>query len=263
MKKQRIFRWRHSWSFLFFILLMFCMGWSRKEAMPSSSFTPTPRKGFALLELFTSQGCSSCPPADALLAEYADQHSLQIIPLSFHVDYWDRLGWKDPFSSHANSERQEWYSGFLPRGQLYTPQLVVNGARETVGNNRAAVASLVQAALQEAGNDSLTIIPETFRSAVFRVQYHLYTALSQQEGVLQAALIKKTATTRISRGENEGRTVTNRNVVVQFSSVPLQSQGIIALPVPENFSPEQYAVVVFLQKKDGHITTASLRECRP
>lgn len=190
-------------------------------------------------------------------AKYADHSAF------FHVDYWDRLGWKDPFSTHANSERQEWYSGLLPRGQLYTPQLVVNGTTETVGNNRTSVALLVKAALQEATDDSLHIVPEQLRSGILNVRYHLYSSLTKNQGFLQTALVKKTSTTRILRGENAGQNLTNRNIVMQFSSGPVQSDGAIVLSLPAGFVPAEYFVVVYLQKKDGTITAVARRECSP
>src|SRR6516225_8160911 len=90
-----------------------------------------------VVELFTSEGCSSCPPADALLAELASRPD--VLALSFHVDYWDRLGWKDPFSSHEATQRQDRYASLLDLATVYTPQIVVDGTWQAVGSDRADV----------------------------------------------------------------------------------------------------------------------------
>ncbi len=117
---------------------------SQKRTPDQKPVSLSDAQGIVVLELFTSQGCSSCPPADALLAEYAAAHNIHIVPLSFHVDYWNRLGWTDPFSNKVYSERQQWYSEHLPKGSIYTPQLIVNGRGEAVGNNRKMIGNLVQ-----------------------------------------------------------------------------------------------------------------------
>ena len=97
-----------------------------------------------VVELFTSEGCSSCPPADALLAELATRP--EVLALSFHVDYWDRLGWKDPFSSAAATARQRHYAEILGLGNVYTPQIVVDGRWQAVGSDRGEVEHALDAA---------------------------------------------------------------------------------------------------------------------
>src|SRR4029079_15327970 len=112
-----------------------------------------------VLELFTSQGCSSCPPADKLLAQLA--HDPQFIVLSLPVDYWDRLGWKDTFAKHAFTQRQRAYASVRGDGQVYTPQVVVNGSEHANGANRRAIDAsaettshlTVAVSAQRSGND--------------------------------------------------------------------------------------------------------------
>src|SRR5204863_9059983 len=100
-----------------------------------------------VVELFTSEGCSSCPPADALLAELARRSD--VLALSFHVDYWDRLGWKDPFSSRAATDRQNRYATLLALPTVYTPQIVVDGKWEAVGSDRADVERALELARRD------------------------------------------------------------------------------------------------------------------
>src|ERR1043166_5733066 len=110
-------------------------------------------EGPLVIELFTSQGCSSCPPADRLLSKLAAAGSLgdrALAPLSFHVDYWNELGWADPFSLPAWTERQHQYSRAIGDARVYTPELVIGGANGVVGSNQDAVASAVQQAAHPA-----------------------------------------------------------------------------------------------------------------
>ena len=102
----------------------------------------------AVVELFTSQGCSSCPPADQLLAELAQRSD--IIALGFHIDYWDGLGWKDPLSTSEGTARQQTYARLLGSGQVYTPQLIVEGTREMVGSRREEVLAALRGARPQA-----------------------------------------------------------------------------------------------------------------
>ena len=118
---------------------------SSNRIRSTSTYAPV-----AVLELFTSQGCSSCPSADKLLTETlaeATKTNRNIIGLSFHVDYWDRLGWKDPFSNHAFTKRQYPYGERFGLNGVYTPQEVVNGQQEFVGSNRVKQSSALIAAL--------------------------------------------------------------------------------------------------------------------
>src|SRR6185295_5652903 len=105
-------------------------------------------RSFAVLELFTSEGCSSCPPADRLLPQLASTDT-KILPLSFHVDYWDRYGWKDPFSNAAFTERQNEYAKQFKLESIYTPQLVINGEYELVGSNKASAEKDITELLKE------------------------------------------------------------------------------------------------------------------
>ena len=180
-----------------------------------------------LIELFTSQGCSSCPPADDLVAELGERSD--IIALSMHVNYWDYIGWKDPFASEATTERQRSYGRHLSRGMVYTPQTVIDGAAHTVGSNRASLERAIRKA----------------RGAK-RLRLDIGLALTDDKGLLvsvpgahfsgQAAVwLARYDTERItpvSRGENAGRTLRNTNVVRDLQRIGTWTGKPLELRLP-------------------------------
>ena len=213
-------------------------------------------QGVVVLELFTSQGCSSCPPADALLAEYAAAHNEHIIPLSFHVDYWNRLGWADPFSDKIYSERQQWYSTHLPKGSVYTPQLIVNGRGEAVGNNRKTVGSLVQNELSVQNKETISVADITIdRNAL---SFHYRSTNSNKQQVVNIALIQKQATTSVKAGENKGVTITNHNIVRSFATLPINHEGSGSINLPARFKSSEYALVLYVQNKNDLSISAAI-----
>src|SRR5476651_2318953 len=112
--------------------------------------------GFVLIELFTSEGCSSCPPADELVARVQkEDKDKPVYILAYHVDYWNNLGWKDQFSSPAYSQRQRQYAAWL-KAEVYTPQIVVNGKKEFVGSEEGTLRNAIQSGLQKQDNSGLT-----------------------------------------------------------------------------------------------------------
>jgi hypothetical protein len=217
---------------------------------------PGDTQNVVIMELFTSQGCSSCPPADALLAEYATANNEHIIPLSFHVDYWNRLGWADPFSNSAYSARQQWYSQHLPKGSVYTPQLIVNGRSEAVGNNRNAVKGLVQK--ESAGKQSENISITDIKIGSNALFFHYKTMNANNDRLLNIALVQKQATTNIHAGENQGVTITNHNIVRSFSTQPLTNDGAGQINLPASFKASDYALVLYAQNKNDLSITAAV-----
>ncbi|MES2112408.1 MAG: DUF1223 domain-containing protein [Bacteroidota bacterium] len=111
--------------------------------------TGTPGKGFAVIELFTSEGCSSCPSADALVARVEKEATDKpVYILAYHVDYWNRLGWKDAFTSPEYSARQSQYADWLNLSSVYTPQIVVNGRKEFVGSEEGTLRNAIKSDLE-------------------------------------------------------------------------------------------------------------------
>jgi hypothetical protein len=170
--------------------------------------TSAPVQGPVVLELFTSQGCSSCPPADRWLASLAPGDEIAgrpVIPLAFHVDYWNDLGWEDPYSSEAWTNRQVGYARRLePRRGAYTPELVVGGVAHTVGSDRRAIERLVAAAPPTSALDA-PVARDGRRVVV--------TATVPPKTRVLVAAVQDDVTTEIPRGENAGETLREDHVV--------------------------------------------------
>jgi hypothetical protein len=161
-----------------------------------------------VVELFTSQGCSSCPPADLLLAELAKRPG--ILALAFHVDYWDRLGWKDPFSSPMATARQRAYARTLGLRTVYTPQMVVDGGDEFVGSDRRAAARALDRAMAAARAPGVDVELRRDGDAVV-VRVGPVATLSRI--AVQLVSFAPAHVTRVTAGENGGRMLANANVV--------------------------------------------------
>lgn len=164
-----------------------------------------------LVELFTSQGCSSCPPADRLLSRLAGEDD--VIPLAYHVDYWNYIGWQDPFSKSAWSERQRSYARSLGHGRVYTPQLVVDGASDCVGSDADAVERQIAEARRRGSRARLTL-DLSAGAGSSRIQADLKATVSPGSPLeLKAAIFENGLETAVSRGENARRTLHNDFVV--------------------------------------------------
>ena len=207
-------------------------------------------KGFAVVELFTSQGCSSCPPADQLLAAVADlgaRNGLQVICLSFHVDYWNRLGWNDPYSNPRYSDRQRSYATALGTRRIYTPQMVVNGTTEFVGSQRADANVAISQALRQKPTAQITLRIEPNRTNETVVVHYKVTGNTEGH-VLNMALTHTPPPNEVPKGENAGRTLSHVNVVRSFKTVTLsQPIGTIILDVPDECDPVSAGICAYVQ----------------
>ena len=199
-----------------------------------------------VVELFTSQGCSSCPPANAYLNELARDRS-DVLALAFHVTYWDRLGWKDPFSMQAATERQDRYGHKFGDGS-YTPEIVIDGASSHVGSRRDEVGPAIDAAKRR-GRTATNV-------SVTRESGKLTIEVGEGSGSGKVLLVgfDHAHETAIRRGENGGRTLRESNVVRSVREVA-DWQGK-ALHVGETF-PEGEDAAVIVQAPDGRIVGAA------
>ena len=203
---------------------------------------PTP----VVVELFTSQGCSSCPPADALIHDIANDPALhgRIIPLAFHVDYWDRLGWRDPFSSTEWSQRQAIYARTMRLNSAYTPQAVVGGTREFVGSNHSAL----DVALEHASNDKPRgDVALTVRRDGNSLIATIHATVPAKDD-LMLAVTEDGVTTKIPHGENAGRTVTNDAIVRRLIRV---ASGQTTVTIPIDPAWRNLSAAAFVQDRDS------------
>ena len=162
----------------------------------------------AVLELFTSQGCSSCPPADKLIAEYARDPS--VIAMSLAVDYWDYLGWKDTLALTGHSNRQRAYARARGDRQVYTPQMVVDGAVHALGSDKAAI----ERAIRQTRDQSSLLLPVKIEQAGDHLMVTVPAAKDEKgQGEIWLCPITKSIPVAVGRGENSGHTITYTNVV--------------------------------------------------
>jgi len=199
-----------------------------------------------VVELFTSQGCNSCPPANAFLNEMSKQRR-DVLALAFHVTYWDRLGWKDPFSMEAATRRQDVYGRRFGDGS-YTPEMVVDGAASMVGSARGEVNS----AIENAKRNSRTAAPVSVTKNGEQVSIEV--GAGSGSGNILLIGFDHEHTTAVGRGESSGPTLVEANVVRSIRSVG-QWSGT-AMRISERF-PEGQDVAVVLEAPDGRIIGAS------
>jgi hypothetical protein len=218
-----------------------------QTASPSAS-------GFAVLELFTSEGCSSCPAADRTLAALAEAYADRaVFPLSFHVDYWDRLGWRDPFSSATFSDRQRRYARTLSSHRVYTPQLVVNGQLDVVGSRAGTIRRWVDRALQ--GHAEASIAFEVKREGR-RLRTHHRASGGPASARVVLLLTQDHASQHVPRGENAGRALTHVHVVRELRTAGRAAQ--VRWTLPDDVEPSSVELIALLQDPDsGHIHAAA------
>jgi hypothetical protein len=220
------------------VLALICLGVELGSArnLPAQSNSP---RGPAVVELYTSQGCSSCPPADALLGELSQMPN--VLALAFHVDYWDSIGWRDHFALPTAVRRQQQYVETLGLSSAFTPQVVVDGRSSFVGSDKRRILAAIAEPLNtipisvEVAREVLTVsVPE--RQDRERYDVNLIAYLPQ-------------ADTDVERGENSGRTLREFNIVRQFRSLGVWNgrESVFRAPV-DSFPADATRVAVLLQR---------------
>ncbi|WP_127126995.1 DUF1223 domain-containing protein [Pseudoflavitalea rhizosphaerae] len=239
------------------VALSFVLGIaSCTQAQNSTPSDTAPGKAFVVIELFTSEGCSSCPPADKLIEQLQEENpNAALYILAYHVDYWDHQGWKDRFSSRAYSNRQQQYVNWLNLSSLYTPQIVVNGQSENVGSDEGATVNAINNALSRLpqGNLSLTISKQ---NDVLEIGYQ-FDGDPKGNSIL-LALVQKKAESNVTAGENTGRHLPHVQIVRAIQEEDARSQHNLQIKTPAGYKPGEYELIAFVQnKKTGKIITAN------
>ena len=232
------------------------------EAATNRTSTATNTKGFAVVELFTSEGCSSCPPADKLVEKIQkDNPNKQVYILAFHVDYWDHQGWKDKFSAQEFTARQRLYANWLNLQTIYTPQIVVNGATEYVGSDENSVMQAITDGLDQAATTALTLQAKIEGNKI-QVEHQVTGHEKNTELVL--ALVQKSAQSNVRAGENAGRSLSHVQIVRQLQRIDINSKKTIVINPPTGFTKEGWELIGMIQRTtDGHITAATRFDFEP
>ena len=229
---------------------------------------PGPRTP-VLVELFTSEGCSSCPPADALLARLQQTQpvpSADIIVLEEHVDYWEDLGWHDRFSSHQFTDRQAAYAQRLHLDDDYTPQMIVDGTDQFVGNDSAqALRAITRAA--HTPKPALTLSPLTLDAGRLSDSVSSDSATGLPQADLYAALIETAASTQVLHGENGGRTLHHVSVVRAMQKIgtsdELAHPLFFSFGIPKDATLSNLRVVVFAQRSGQGAVVSAVSSAAP
>jgi len=238
-----------------FITLIFLIG------MTSSAQNTTDKKeqkGFALLELFTSEGCSSCPPADELMGKIQNEYKdSNLYVLAYHVDYWDKQGWKDIFSNPEYTKRQYEYAKFLGKEPIYTPQLIINGKTDYIGSQETVVRNGIQTALAKPAVASLSLEASEINNNL-SVNYTVERASKNSR--LLIAIVQKSTKSNVKRGENAHRILSHYQIVHHLHTVNLNKDrsGIAIVHLPKDFNTNDFEVIGFVQNmNDGSILGAN------
>ena len=216
----------------------------------ASAAGPDARKP-VLVELFTSEGCSSCPPADALLQAIDREQNIpgaEVIVLSEHVDYWDHDGWRDPFSSHEVTARQEAYATRFSQDSAYTPEAVIDGAKGLVGSDRRGLVSAVEHALQRPKAE-IAIMNAAFSGNAVTANA-VVAALPRAD--LYAVLADDHDESSVARGENSGRHLTHVAVARVIEKVGSLNDGFsreIRVALPDRSQTQKVRLVIFAQER--------------
>lgn len=237
----------------FLTLIIASLSLFKADNTPKDNFKPV-----VVLELFTSQGCSSCPSADKLLKEVKQTYNAKdVITLSYHVDYWDYIGWKDPFAKAAFTNKQRVYGQKFYSSSIYTPQIVINGKEHFVGSQRNTMNIKLKSYLSKPSSNQVIISNSRIDGSKVNFDYNIKGDISNKS--IRLALVINDRETYVKRGENRSRTLKNSNIVVsEFNFNLKETSGLGQISIPELVkNDDQLRVVVIVEDERLNITGAS------
>lgn len=205
------------------------------------------KKGFALLELYTSEGCSSCPPADELLGKIQNElRDKNVYVLSYHVDYWDKQGWKDIFSNADYTKRQYDYARYMGKDPIYTPQVIINGKIDYIGSQETSLRNGIKSALSKSASTNLSL-EATQNANALAVNYTVEG--TSKNSRLLIAVVQKEAKSNVKRGENANRVLSHYQIVRQLQAVDLNKakKGTASVHLPKNYNAQDFEIIGFVQ----------------
>ncbi|MBA3827571.1 MAG: DUF1223 domain-containing protein [Taibaiella sp.] len=208
------------------------------------------QKPLAVVELFTSEGCSSCPAADRAVEDLQVQHKNDVLVLCYHVDYWNYLGWKDIYSSPANTRRQQFYTGIFHLNGAYTPQAVVNGTSQFTGSDRQQLAERIKRPLSF-GNKLII----KARATDGKIEVTNTASRLQANEAIVICLVQKESVSQVKSGENSGHRLHHINLVRDYQ---LTGANVTArLTVPSGINKDALFVAAYIQ----NTTTGAIQQC--
>ncbi len=237
--------------FSFFIIavaLFGCLSFTKDKDEKSNSNKDD--GGFAVVELYTSEGCSSCPSADKLLGQIKENYKdKKVYVLAYHVDYWNRLGWKDMFSDHRFSERQSDYANNFKNSSVYTPQAIVNGKDQMVGSAAGELNGSIKKHLGK--SESLELSGSVKSSSDKQVELNYIIDAKAKNKDLVVNLVQKSVSTHVKSGENGGRTLAHVNVVRYYMVVNINDTNQnVKIDLPNGMKKDDFDVIAFVQEKN-------------
>jgi hypothetical protein len=211
------------------------------------------QKSFAVVELFTSEGCNTCPPADKLFSSMkaeAKKSGKNIFFLEYHVDYWNKLGWKDPYSSFQFTNRQKNYTSVLNEESMYTPMMIVNGAKSFTGSDKQKADAAIEEALLSPPTAGLKIKVDSIISDTLYLRYDATN--TDKNFLIRTAITEDGIVSKISAGENSNMTLSHDGVVRVFNSSELSKlSSQIKIPLKKFQPGKKCELIVFIQHKQS------------